>query len=226
MTVNEAKTRTDLINPILDRVGWKLNGHYVKEEVNPVKSNFKTKEYMGRTDTIERNVDRFIDYLLLDEDRSPLALVEAKKTSISVEKGEIQARTYREDIEKQLGIKIPIFLTNGEHWYYIDDLDRRRKILLHFTQKDLHRIVSLMKNRKNPANVKINTQIVGRRRSQEATKIVLEHFSKGHREALINMATGTGKTRVAMAIIDGLIKAQSIQKILFVVDRISLGNQV
>ena len=111
MTVNEAKTRTDLINPILDRVGWKLNGHYVKEEVNPVKSNFKTKEYMGRTDTIERNVDRFIDYLLLDEDRSPLALVEAKKTSISVEKGEIQARTYREDIEKQLGIKIPIFFS-------------------------------------------------------------------------------------------------------------------
>src|SRR3989344_3377329 len=225
MTVNEAKTMTDLINPILDRVGWKLNGHYVKEEVNPVKSNFKTKEYMGRTDTIERNVDRFIDYLLLDEDRSPLALVEAKKTSISVEKGEIQARTYREDIEKQLGIKIPIFLTNGEHWYYIDDLDRRRKILLPFTQKDLHRIVSLMKNRKNPAHVKINTVIVDRKRGIEAVRIVLEHFSQGHREALINMATGTGKTRVAMAIIDGLIKAQSIQKILFVVDRISLGNQ-
>ena len=53
----------------------------------------------------------------------------------------------------------------------------------------------------------------------------MEHFSQGHREALINMATGTGKTRVAMAIIDGLIKAEYVQKVLFVVDRISLGSQ-
>ena len=82
-----------------------------------------------------------------------------------------------------------------------------------------------MKNRKDPAHVKINTTIVDRKRSIESAKIVLEHFSQGHREALINMATGTGKTRVAMAIIDGLIKAQCVQKILFVVDRISLGNQ-
>src|SRR3989338_5536301 len=134
MHLTEAETRKDKIDPLLNRVGWK-------------------KEYIKDKSNIEKGVDRFIDYLLLDEDNSPLALIEAKKTSVSVDKGEIQARTYREDIEKQLGIKIPIFLTNGEHWYYIDDLDRRRKILLPFTQKDLHRIVSLMKSRKDPAHV-------------------------------------------------------------------------
>src|SRR3989344_1616658 len=225
MKLSEAETRKKLIDPILERVGWRVGGHYVKEEVNPVKSKFITKEYIGREAGIEKGVDRFIDYLLLDEDRSPIAIIESKKTSIDVEKGDIQARTYRGDIEKQIKIKIPIFLTNGHKWYYIDDLDRRRQILLPFNQKDIHRIISLMNKRKDPANVKVNSKIVDRRRGIEAVKIVLEHFSKGHREALINMATGTGKTIVAMAIIDGLIKADYIQKVLFVVDRISLGNQ-
>src|SRR3989344_5157605 len=123
--LTEAQTRKDLIDPVLERVQWKIKGSYVKEEINPVKSNFNTKEYIGREAGIERGVDRFIDYLLLDEDRSPLAIIESKKTSISVEKGEIQARTYREDIEKQIKIKIPIFLTNGNAWYYVDDFHRR-----------------------------------------------------------------------------------------------------
>ena len=223
MDLNEAETRNEKIDPLLKRVGW--GEESIKEEVNSVKSNFKTREYNRDKTNIERGVDKFIDYILLGEDNTPLAIIEAKKTSIDIEKGEIQARTYREDIENQIGIKIPIFLTNGNEWYYVDDLDRRRQVKLPFTQKDLHRIVSLMKNRRDPSQVKVNPKILDRRRGIEASKIVLEHFSKGNRGALINMATGTGKTRVAMAIIDGLIKAEYIQKVLFVVDRISLGNQ-
>src|SRR3989344_3515277 len=225
VNLSEKETRKKVLDPILERVGWKVKGSYVKEEINPVKSNFQTKEYIGIEAGIEKGVDRFIDYLLLDEDRTPLAIVEAKKTSVSVEKGGIQARTYREDIEKHIGIKIPIFLTNGTAWYYVDDLDRRRKIQLPFSQKDLHRLVSLMKKRKNPVNTKIRADILDRKRAIEAVKVVLEHISEGHREALINMATGTGKTRVAMALIDCLVKAEYVQKVLFVVDRISLGNQ-
>ena len=112
MNLTEAETRKKLIDPVLERVGWKIGGHYVKEEINPVKSKFQTKEYIGREAGIERNVDSFIDYLLLDEDRSPVAIIESKKTSIDVEKGEIQARTYRDDIEKQTRTKIqfrPLF---------------------------------------------------------------------------------------------------------------------
>jgi len=191
--LTEKETRKKIIDPHLERSGWKVKGSYVKEEINPVKSNFQTKEYVGIEAGIERNVDRFIDYLLLDEDRTPIAIVEAKKTSVSVEKGEIQARTYREDVEKQIGAKIPIFLTNGKVWYYVDDLDRRRKVPLPFSQKDLHRIVSLMKKRKNPVNSKIRGDILDRKRGIEAVKVVLEHISKGHREALINMATGVFK---------------------------------
>ena len=157
MKLSEEQTRKKLIDPVLERVGWRIGSHYVKEEINPVKSNFLTKEFVGREAGIERNVDRFIDYLLLDEDGSPIAIIESKKTSIDIEKGEIQARTYREDIKKQIKIKIPIFLTNGHKWYYVDDLDRRRQLLLPFNQRDLHRIISLMNKKKDPSNVKINS---------------------------------------------------------------------
>ncbi len=39
------------------------------------------------------------------------------------------------------------------------------------------------------------------------------------------MATGTGKTRVAMAIIDVLLKANRAQKVLFLADRRALRKQ-
>jgi type I restriction enzyme, R subunit len=223
VNMSEAETRKKLIDPILERVGWRKE--YVIEEPNAVKSNFKTKEFKYIGDETEDGENRFIDYLLLDEQRNPVAIIEAKKTSVDIEKGEIQGRTYRDDVEKQIGFKIPVFLTNGNEWYYVDMEDIRRKVLLPFSQKDLQRIVSLWRKRKDPSRVKLNSNIVDRRRSIEAVKQVLEHFAEGKRSALINMATGTGKTRVAMAIIDGLRKADYVQKILFVVDRTALSNQ-
>ena len=89
----------------------------------------------------------------------------------------------------------------------------------------MKRRVDLQKRKKEPSKVKINSKIVDRERSIWAVKKILEHFEEGHRSALLNMATGTGKTRVAMAIIDGLIKSGYVQNVLFVVDRISLSNQ-
>lgn len=221
---SEHLTRKNDIDPILARVGWKMGSSYL-EEVNSIKSKFNEKEFKFAGEGIEKGVDHFIDYLLLAEDRSPLAIIEAKRTSVAIEKGEIQARLYRDDIEKQTKIKIPIFLTNGEKWFYVDDLDRRRQVKLPFSQKNLHRIVSLMQKRKDLTQTKINPLILDRKRGIEAVKTVLEHLQQGHREALINMATGTGKTRVAMALIEALRKSNYVQKVLFVVDRISLGNQ-
>ncbi|MBU1252043.1 MAG: restriction endonuclease subunit R, partial [Nanoarchaeota archaeon] len=141
---SEEKTRKDLIDPILfDRVGWKKE--YVIEEPNSVKSNFRTKEFKFIGDETGEGENRFIDYLLLDEQRNPLAIIEAKKTSVNVEMGEIQGRTYRGDVERKVGFKVPIFLTNGKTWYYVspneNEEDVRRKVLLPFSQKDLQRIM-------------------------------------------------------------------------------------
>lgn len=221
--LSEKETREQIIDPILERVGW--SKEYIKEEVNPVKSKFETKEFNFDRDKIERGTDMFIDYLLLAEDNSPAAIIEAKRTSVSVKKGEIQGRTYRAEVEKQIGKKIPIFLTNGRKWYYIDVKDRMREVPLPFNQEDLHRRAHNFEREKDPTKIKINSNIVSRDRSVEAVKVVLEHIEGGHREALINMATGTGKTRVAMAIIDVLMRSNYVRNVLFVVDRISLANQ-
>ena len=72
----ESRTRKQYIDPVLKKQGWR--DKHVKEEVNSVKSDFKHKRFVFFDGKPERGVDRFIDYLLLDWDYSPLAIIEAK----------------------------------------------------------------------------------------------------------------------------------------------------
>ncbi len=223
MNLSEKETREKIIDPQLtDDAEWKEE--YIKREVNSVKSDFKIKNYeLKRGEGKEEG--RFIDYLLLDEHKSPLAIIEAKRFSIDAEKGTIQATTYQKDIESQIGFAVPIFLTNGQKWFFKERGYPTREISGPFSQKDLQRRTELSKEKKKLSNIGINTKIVNRSRNIEIVKQILDHLEKGNRKALINMATGTGKTRVAMAIIDALIRSRYITNVLFVVDRISLGQQ-
>jgi len=221
--LSEKITREKYIDPELKKRAWLQK--YVKEEVNSVKSDFVNKIFVFREGPIEKKVDRFIDYLLLDEDYSVLALIEAKSFSQDEEKGRIQARTYAKDIEKQIERKIPIFLTNGRIWLFIDEDGIERKVSGPFNQEDLKRRGNLYSNRQNPTDVKISSRIVNRPKSVQIVRELSEHFSQGHKKALIHMATGTGKTRVAMAIIDLLINANVVRNVLFIADRIALVNQ-
>lgn len=221
--MNENKTRKEFIDKQLIRIGWKP--HYWKEEVNSVKSNFNVKQYITYNGTIEKGIDRFIDYLLLAQNNAPLAIIEAKRYSKNPKVGRIQARTYQEDIYSQINQRLPIFLTNGEVWIYIDQEGRERKVSGPFSQEDLERRNELYKNRKDPTKITINEKIIDRDRSKLNVIRVLEHINGGHRQALIHMATGTGKTRVAMALIDILVKADYIRNVLFIADRIALADQ-
>ena len=221
--INENQTRKRYIDPVLEKMGWYKK--YIKEEVNSVKSDFNANNFVFFNGNIERNVDRFIDYILLEEDYSVLAIIEAKRFSINEEKGRIQARSYAKDIERQINRKIPIFLTNGHVWRFIDEQGIERKVSAPFTQEDLRRRGNLFKNKLDPRDIRIDTHIVDRVRSVQIVKELSEHFAKGHRKALVQMATGTGKTRVAMAIIKLLIDANMIRHVLFIADRTALVNQ-
>ncbi|MEK6828235.1 MAG: DEAD/DEAH box helicase family protein [Nanoarchaeota archaeon] len=219
--MDEKQTRELLIDKQLKSVGWLKS--YVKEEVNSVRSKFKIKEYIlseGQGD----DSGRFIDYLLLAEDNSPIALVEAKKFSVSEDKGRAQARTYQKDIESQTGDIIPIFLTNGNKWLFIDQEGVERHVSGVFSQSDLKRRMELFRKRRDPTKISID-RIVDRPRSILVVKQLMEHIQKGHRSALISMATGTGKTRVAMSMIDVLLRANIVRNVLFIADRIALANQ-
>lgn len=220
--INERRTRKEHIDPALKKVSWRWE--YVKEEVNSVKSDFLNHKLVF-FDGNPQSGERFIDYLLLDQDYTVLALIEAKRFSKNPENGRIQARTYSKDIESQIGFKVPIFLTNGHEWRYIDEDGIERKISGPFSQEDLKRRRDLYQRRKDPTIIGVNPRIVDRPRNVKIVKELSEHFSKGYRSALVEMATGTGKTRVAMAIIDILIKANMVRNVLFVADRIALVNQ-
>lgn len=220
--INERRTRKEHIDPALERAGW--HWEYIKEEVNSVKSDFVNHKYV-HFDGNPQTGERFIDYLLLDQDYSVLALIEAKRFSKDPENGRIQARTYSKDIEAQIGFKVPIFLTNGHEWRYIDEDGIERRISGPFSQEDLKRKRDLYQRKEDPTIIGVNPRIVDRPRNVKIVKELCEHFSKGYRSALLEMATGTGKTRVAMAIIDILIKANMVRNVLFVADRIALVNQ-
>ncbi|PKL71883.1 MAG: restriction endonuclease subunit R, partial [Methanobacteriales archaeon HGW-Methanobacteriales-2] len=221
--LSEFKTRKQYIDPELKKQGWLPK--YIKGEVNSVKSNFKDKNIILFDGNPQLNVDRFIDYVLLDEDYTPLAIIEAKRFSKDADTGRIQARTYSQDIESQINQKVPIFLTNGQKWVFIDEYGIERKVSGPFSQQDLKRRRDLYRNRKDPRTVKINIHIVDRPRSVTIVRKLSEHFSECHRTALIEMATGTGKTRVAMALIDLLIKSNVVRNVLFIADRIALVGQ-
>ncbi|ATU08337.1 DEAD/DEAH box helicase family protein [Methanohalophilus portucalensis] len=219
----EVETRLDLIDSELEK-WWVPISKYIRTEVNTVQSDFKNCTYILDDGTYKKG-DKFIDYLLLADDNSPLAIIEAKKYSKDPDKGRIQARTYAKDIEAQIGRPIPIFLTNGLKWKFIDHSGYEREVSGPFSQDDLWRRLRLYLEQKDPVQYGVNPKIVDRKKSVEIVKILNQHFSNGYRSALIQMATGTGKTRVAMAGCDGLIQSRYVQNILFVADRSVLVTQ-
>lgn len=225
---SESKTRKKLIDPELKSARWL--DKYVKPEVNTVRSNFKTNElkYMGDG---HQTGDRFADYLLLDHDYTPLAAIEAKRYpddpkdegAVKIARG--QARSYVKDIESQTGKKIPFFMTNGAVWIFVDQDGIERKVSGPFSQEDLSRRAQLHATYNDPKTIKTDSRIVDRPRSLQIVRKLSEHFSDGHRLALIHMATGTGKTRVAMAITKILIDSNLVRNVLFIADRTALVNQ-
>ena len=60
---------------------------------------------------------------------------------------------------------------------------------------------------------------------EEAILAVEEAIEKGQQAMLLAMATGTGKTRTAIAMMYRLIQSGRFNRILFLVDRTALGNQ-
>ena len=65
--ISENQTRKQLIDPLLAEMGWLKK--YIKEEVNFIKSDFNDKNFVHfNVNIIESGVDRFIDYVLLDDD--------------------------------------------------------------------------------------------------------------------------------------------------------------
>jgi len=224
MTVSEATTRTELIDRQLALSGWNVNDPtQVAEEFDiPVSLPAGIAEprtpYEGH---------QFSDYVLLGKDGKPLAVVEAKKASRDAALGREQAKQYCENIQRQRGGELPFcFYTNGrELWFWDIGHAPPRKVVGYPTRNDLERLAYLRRNRKPLTGEFINTSIAGRDYQIRAIRAVLEGIEASKRAFLLVMATGTGKTRTCIALIDALMRAGHAEKVLFLVDRIALREQ-
>jgi len=221
---SEHHTRKDIIDKKLQSAGWNVaDRSQVIEEFDievglPEGISEPLTPYQGH---------QFSDYVLLGKDGKPLAVVEAKKTSVDAAIGREQAKQYCINIHKKIGNELPFcFYTNG-HDIFFWDLENYppRKVYGFPSRDDLDRYQYLRKSRKPLAGELIRTKIAGRDYQVRAIRSVMEAIEKRRRNFLLVMATGTGKTRTCIALVDSLMRAGWAERTLFLVDRIALRDQ-
>lgn len=177
----------------------------------------------------------YVDYVLWGKDGNPLAVVEAKKTMADARVGRHQAVLYADCLEKMHGQRPIIFYTNGFETYLWDDcFYTERDVQGFYTQDELQLLLDRRKTRMDPRTYSVNQNIAGRPYQIEAIKRVSEAIavsnSKGElrgakRACLLVMATGSGKTRTAAALVDILSKCNWVKRVLFLADRNALVTQ-
>ena len=212
LELSEFSTRKLYIDAMLIDAGWVENRDWINEvELQGMPNNAGVG---------------FADYVLYDDTQKPLAIIEAKRTCKDVEVGRQQAILYANILEKQYKRRPVIFLSNGFETRIIDNTYPERKVSSIYSKRDLEKYFNLMSTR-GPLNfIEINDKIAGRYYQKEAIKSVCEAFDNGNRrKALLVMATGSGKTRTVIALVDVLINNGWIKNILFLADRKSLVTQ-
>ena len=223
LAISEAETRLQLIDPMLESAGFA--GDSVTREL----------ELRGMPNTTGTG---FADYVLWDDDRKPLAVVEAKKSMEHMSVGAEQVRLYADCIEKMYGQRPVMFCTNGFHTDIIDDAANlpgsgvgypAREVEGFPTAKQLRTMIARRTRRQRLAEVQVDPAIAGaggRSYQLEAIRAVTETLEeRRHRHALLVMATGTGKTRVAVAMAKVLRQGGWVGKVLFLADRTALVTQ-
>ncbi len=209
----EAKTRTYLIDGLLLEAGWDLTGEHDREfEV----SGMPTKDRRG-----------FVDYVLWGDDGKPLGLVEAKRTTKSPKIGRQQAKLYADCLEQQFGQRPVIFYTNGyEHWIWDDKMYPPRSVQGFYNRDELELMIQRRSSRRSLAGAEIDKKIVERYYQKRAIRRITEAFEhQRERKALLVMATGAGKTRTVIALVDLLSRCNWAKRVLFLADRVALVNQ-
>ncbi|HLC76161.1 MAG TPA: DEAD/DEAH box helicase family protein [Candidatus Peribacterales bacterium] len=161
------------------------------------------------------------DYLLLDRNGRNLAVIEAKKDSIDPYFAKDQARGYAEAKNCRY-----VFLANSEQIYFWDlEQADAQPIEKFYSPEDLQRRDDMRGLRKPLSVIEHNTEIASRTYQKKASDLIAKQYDEGKRKFLLEMATGTGKTRLAAALIERFLRAQQAERILFIVDRIELRKQ-
>ena len=215
-TSNEAITRAQLIDAQLAHAGWSKSRRSLIEEFI-LSAQALEAGYGGQ---------QVADYVLLGSDGKPLAVVEAKRSSRDELAGKRQAADYADAIKAKFGQDPFVFLTNGNEIQFWDrERYAPRKVSGFYTRDDLERLRHQRQFAQPLDGVAINADIAGRDYQNEAIRRVTEGVSAAKRKFLLVMATGTGKTRTTIALVDALLRSKRVQRVLFLADRRELVRQ-
>lgn len=210
---NEAETRARVIDLHLVESGW-----------NPHGTNVREYEVSGMPNYSDLG---FVDYVLWGNDGLPLAVIEAKRLSRSAAAAQQQALKYAEALTAKFGREPVIYYTNGVETYVWDRASGYppRRVQGYATRDQLELMISRRGGRRAPATVPINKSIAGRYYQERAIAAVSDVLENKRRRALLVMATGSGKTRTVIALVERLLAAGWVKNVLFLADRTALVTQ-
>lgn len=209
---SEAETRHYLIDIDLRRAGWPLD-------------QARDREYEVTGMPNDKGLG-YVDYVLWGDDGRPLAVVEAKKTTVDPAVGKQQAKLYADCLEQMHGQRPLIFTTNGyETWLWDDLAYPPRRVAGFYKKEELQRMVLRRTQQQSLDVAQIKDAIVERYYQKRAIGSIFTQLTQARRKALLVMATGTGKTRTAIALVDVLQRAGWVKRALFLADRVSLVRQ-
>lgn len=250
---NEAKARIK-INRLLETAGWRFEDG----PEGPANIQLETGvKYSDLGDDLENAVSRSgqrgaIDFLLLDKDKRPLVVLEAKREAIEPLSAKEQARNYARNIQARF-----IILSNGNIHYLWDTKHGNPETITRFptpesisqyesyepnpaelasTVVDENYIISTQMPKfsndpdfQDPAKtkdfLKRNNLKQMRPYQVQALKSIQSAAKEGKQRFLFEMATGTGKTLISAAVIKLFLKSGNARRVLFLVDRLELEDQ-
>ena len=231
MSRNEPQTRFELIDPALETRGW-------------LRSDIRVEATAAQIDIIDgkphRRPEGRTDYILrrpLAEGGEPvaLAIIEAKREGLPAEHGLQQGKDYRVG---ELNYVPFVFSSNGHQFVEYDEASGQTsepKPLADFPRPD-KLVDRYLAQRQLPAAAPVLQMLTtgypqGRenlRYYQDAAvraaleKIIREKTAGKAPRVLLALATGSGKTRIAAALLRRMLDAGAFGKALFVCDRTEL----
>lgn len=221
----EDKTRHELINPMLEKAGWVIQ-HY--KVANVYASLGVAVEFFPMGAGVGE-----ADYVLFIDGKA-CGIVEAKKEGEPLIAKESQSNRYAHGFPKDfqhVGLPLPfIYESSGSETRFTnkwDPIPRSRELFffhrpetLELWIKEQHETLRKRLSEMPPID---NPQLW--RVQREAIENLEESLSAARPRALIQMATGSGKTFTAVNICYRLVKHANAKRILFLVDRANLGTQ-
>lgn len=219
LAFDEATTRQRLIDAMLTSARWKVGQTGASTE--EVGQEIEIPQPQNKTGI------GYADYVLWDDNGKPLAVIEAKRTAKDAEAGRTQAKLYADGLEQKHGQRPVIFYTNGFDIYIWDDVQKQtpRRLFGFYSKESLQYLIFQRNEKLSLDTINPKAEIAGRMYQVETIKRICDRFSQGYRKSLVVLATGTGKTRVAVSLCDVLSRARWAKRILFLCDRRELRKQ-